>query len=154
MSQGRSRRTPPPTHGDAAHEPPAVPITFDQAVDIKSVPGDPVGRATLHARLRLICALGNTSSIARATGIHPESVRRYVAGDAPSLRFVSNLIEALSLSADWLLCGRGQTMLWPHAGRGASSKAPAQELELIRARLSEPLVRFPIPEAPGRDDAK
>lgn len=41
------------------------------------------------------------------TGTHPETVRRYMQGQSPSVEFVAALAGALSLSAEWLLTGRG-----------------------------------------------
>ncbi len=45
--------------------------------------------------------------IAERTGVHPETVRRYLAGMAPSLEFVVAVCREFKLSADWLLLDEG-----------------------------------------------
>jgi hypothetical protein len=41
------------------------------------------------------------------TDTHPETVRRYMQGQAPSVEFLASLCNALAINADWLLTGRG-----------------------------------------------
>ncbi len=58
---------------------------------------------------RLLAAVGDRTYrlIGEMTGTHPETVRRYLQGQAPSVEFVASLSSALGISADWLLTGRG-----------------------------------------------
>ena len=60
-----------------------------------------------HTRLNE--AGGNVSyrKLGRMTDTHPETVRRYMHGQAPSAIFLTNLCRALGISGDWLLTGRG-----------------------------------------------
>lgn len=70
-------------------------------------------RDGLHARLeRLVGGLSN-AEVARRTGVHSESVRRYRRGAEPSARFLAAVCEAFGVSGDWLLCGRGEISAGP-----------------------------------------
>lgn len=58
---------------------------------------------------RLKAAAGNRTyrKLGELTGTHPETVRRYVQGQSPSVEFVSALCTALGISGEWLLTGNG-----------------------------------------------
>lgn len=58
---------------------------------------------------RLLAAVGNRTyrHLGELTGTHPETVRRYLSGQAPSVEFVASLSRALNISAEWLLTGTG-----------------------------------------------
>ncbi len=62
---------------------------------------------TLHDRLNL--AIGDTSyrQIGSLTETHPETVRRYMNGHAPSATFLSNVARNFGISGEWLLTGNG-----------------------------------------------
>lgn len=63
--------------------------------------------STLHDRL--LSAVGDRScgQIARITRTHPETTRRYLRGQSPSVEFVIAFSEALNVNPTWLLTGRG-----------------------------------------------
>ena len=46
--------------------------------------------------------------IGELTKTHPETVRRYMQGQLPATDFIASLCEALNISGDWLLTGRGR----------------------------------------------
>ncbi len=76
----------------------------------------PPGRAALLRgvlwRIRGVCAGRTFSEIGKATGMDPETVRRQVRGlFNPRVEFVIALCLAYSISADWLLCGLGESGL-------------------------------------------
>lgn len=58
---------------------------------------------------RLLTAVGSRTyrHVGELTGTHPETVRRYLQGQAPSVEFVAALSKALNINADWILTGRG-----------------------------------------------
>ena len=64
-----------------------------------------------HDRLhdRLLTAVGDRTNrrIGDMTSTHPETVRRYLTGHAPSVDFISRLAHELGLNLNWLLTGRG-----------------------------------------------
>jgi hypothetical protein len=63
--------------------------------------------SAFHERLSL--AVGETSyrQIGTLTETHPETVRRYMQGQAPSAAFMTNLCRNLGISGEWLLSGQG-----------------------------------------------
>lgn len=50
---------------------------------------------------------GNKSEFSRVTGIPESTIRSYLAGNYPKLDKIAELCEALDVSADWLILGRG-----------------------------------------------
>ncbi len=106
----------------------------------------------LHNRLRLVCAESTYARIGRLTGTHPETVRRYVAGDAPSAAFVAALCKATLLSADWLLCQRGRPLAAEPA-LVAPPAPPEDDIGAIRATIAcwapgaQPVARAPAMHA-------
>lgn len=61
----------------------------------------------LHDRLNAAVGDRTYRHIGEMTQTHPETVRRYMQGQSPSVEFVAALATALGLSGDWLLTGRG-----------------------------------------------
>lgn len=62
---------------------------------------------TLHDRLSSVASGATYRSLAQLTETHPETVRRYMQGQSPSVEFLASVCRALSVNADWLLTGRG-----------------------------------------------
>ncbi len=89
----------------------------------------------LHDRLRLVCAGSTYARIGRLTGTHPETVRRYVAGDAPSAAFVTALCRATGLSSDWLLCQRGRPLA-AEPTLVAPPAPPEDDIAAVRATIA------------------
>ncbi|MCL4222315.1 MAG: helix-turn-helix transcriptional regulator [Phycisphaerales bacterium] len=63
--------------------------------------------ASLHERLTSVASGKTYRSIADLTATHPETVRRYLQGQSPSVEFLAALCRTLGINADWLLTGRG-----------------------------------------------
>jgi len=98
--------------------------------------------AELHTRLNKAAAGRSYRHISDLTGIHAETVRRYMQGQAPSAEFLSRFCEALELNADWLLIGRGPmgATFLPTASTGndttgESVHSIAASLERVTQRL-------------------
>lgn len=96
----------------------------------------------LHDRLLQIAGDRTYRALGDLTGQNPETVRRYMLGQAPSVEFLAALCTALGVSADWLLTGRGPAKtseVREHAIRDASPgdllMAVANTLEAISGRL-------------------
>lgn len=58
---------------------------------------------------RLQSALGDTtySQLGQLTDTHPETVRRYMNGHAPSAAFLSKVATEFGVSGEWLITGNG-----------------------------------------------
>lgn len=63
--------------------------------------------SALHDRLKIAAGDRSTKHLGELTATHPESVRRYMLGAAPSPEFLAALCRGLSINADWLLNGQG-----------------------------------------------
>ncbi len=59
----------------------------------------------LLGRLRVAAGNRKLSTIAALTGVHPETVRRYMTYGRPSLYFVVAMSRALEVPLDWLIHG-------------------------------------------------
>lgn len=81
--------------------------TFVYAVGMSTLSTPAAGTSAFHDRLNL--AVGDTSyrQLGSMTDTHPETVRRYMQGQAPSAAFLTNLCQSLGVSGEWLLSGQG-----------------------------------------------
>lgn len=66
-----------------------------------------VQHSPLHDRLRAIAGEHSYRRIGELTETHPETVRRYMQGQAPSAEFLTRVCEVFGVSGQWLLTGRG-----------------------------------------------
>tara|TARA_Y100001933_G_scaffold72643_1_gene74187 strand:+ start:476 stop:985 length:510 start_codon:yes stop_codon:yes gene_type:complete len=79
---------------------------------------------TLHDRLRIAAGERTYRQLGKLTDTHPESVRRYLQGQAPSVEFLTNFCASLELNGSWLLTGEGPMHgheVQPHALRTADT---------------------------------
>ena len=60
-----------------------------------------------HARLNEAVGSISYRKLGGLTDTHPETVRRYMQGQAPSATFLTNLCRILGVSGEWLLTGKG-----------------------------------------------
>ena len=96
----------------------------------------------VSARLRMVCESMRIAEVARRTGSHPETVRRYMSGHAASVSFLVRFCEVMDVSADWLLLGRGSPSALD-AVQEQLARASAQELcAALAARIEH---RSPAP---------
>lgn len=96
----------------------------------------------LHERLEAAAKGRTYRAIGDATGIHPETVRRYMQGQTPSVEFVTSLCTALDINVQWMLTGDGPMHAHEtrrHALREADPGellgAVAATLETLRERV-------------------
>lgn len=79
------------------------------------------------------------------TNTHPETVRRYLSGHAPSVDFVSRLSDSLGLNINWVLTGRGpmrQAEIKPHVLREANATDLLTHVALAIERLESRMERL------------
>lgn len=67
----------------------------------------PMAASALHERLSIIAGERSYRRLAELTNHNPETVRRYMHGQPPSVEFLASLCASLGVCADWLLTGRG-----------------------------------------------
>lgn len=101
-----------------------------------------VNTTPLHERLSILAGGRSFRNLGELTDTHPETVRRYMQGQAPSTEFLSALCKATGVSGEWLLTGRGpmkQSEARGHALREASAaellSALSNSLEALIARV-------------------
>lgn len=63
--------------------------------------------STLHDRLASAAQGLSYRRLAKLTNVHPETARRYMQGQSPSVEFITAFCEQLGVSAEWLLHGTG-----------------------------------------------
>jgi len=66
-----------------------------------------VSHSDLHARLTAVVGERTYRRVGELTGTHPETVRRYMQGQAPSAEFLVGVCRALGVNGNWLLTGQG-----------------------------------------------
>lgn len=81
----------------------------------------------LHDRLRTAIGKQTYKRVGDLTGTHPETVRRYLQGQSPSVEFLTSLCRATGINPTWLLAGQGPMRL-SEVRRHALQDADASEL--------------------------
>ncbi|MEQ8317372.1 MAG: hypothetical protein RIE77_07280 [Phycisphaerales bacterium] len=99
----------------------------------------------LHDRLQIAVGDRTFRRVGQITNTHPETVRRYLGGHAPSVDFVSRLSESLGLNINWVLTGRGpmrQAQVKPHVLREANATDLLTHVALAIERLESRMDRL------------
>jgi hypothetical protein len=98
--------------------------------------------SSLHHRIKAVVGQRSFREVADLTSTHPETVRRYVQGQAPSVEFLTALCEKMKVNSSWLLTGQGpmhQVEVRTHVLREANASellaAVAHTLELLVERV-------------------
>jgi len=79
---------------------------------------------------------GNKTSMVKALGLTTMVISRVVSGQRPpGSRLLRSIIERLSVSADWLLHGRGEPLPGTAAGSGTAGRTPVLKT-LLPGRLT------------------
>ena len=74
--------------------------------EVEAVPQD-----SLHDRMNSAAGSRTYRKLAELTRTHPETVRRYMQGQAPSVEFLMSMCTALGISGEWMLTGNGPMLL-------------------------------------------
>ena len=99
----------------------------------------------LHDRLLQAAGDRTLRRVGELTNTHPETVRRYLNGHAPSVDFVSRLADALGLNLNWILTGRGPMRMAevkPHVLRDANATDLFTHVALAIERLETKVDRL------------
>ena len=89
----------------------------------------------MHGRILRVCGERSTRTVGSLVDMSPETVRRILRGQRPRVEFLINLSQAMEISGDWLLTGRG---LMHTKDQVAAALQQASELQLwaeLGARL-------------------
>lgn len=102
----------------------------------------PMTSTAFHDRLQNAAGELSYRQLGDMTDTHPETVRRYMQGQAPSAAFITNLCHAKGISGQWLLSGQGPMRvkdLTTHALKGA---APDELMGAVANIISELIERM------------
>lgn len=98
--------------------------------------------SALHERLHAVAGQLTYRRLGELTNTHPETVRRYMQGQAPSAEFLAGVCVNLAVSGEWILTGRGPMRsgdVRAHALREANAAdllgAVAATLEKLHERV-------------------
>ena len=89
----------------------------------------------LHERLSSAVENRSYRQIGDLTGTHPETVRRYMQGQAPSAEFLAGVCGSMGISAEWLLLGKGPKLTADIRGHALSEATSADLLTAISQTL-------------------
>lgn len=89
----------------------------------------------MHRRLEAALDGKTYRWISRATGIHPETVRRYMQGQSPSIEFVSSVCSQLQINPQWLLTGEGPMRRDDVRAHHLAQADPSELMSAIAATL-------------------
>ncbi len=86
---------------------------------------------------RLLASVGDRTyrRVGELTNTHPETVRRYLQGQSPSVDFVMSLCSALSISGQWLLTGEGPMSAADAKAHALQQANPGELLSAIAGTL-------------------
>ena len=76
--------------------------------DGRAMEGDSLEERAVHKRLVALLGDRKVNAVASDLRVNRESVRRYLRGASPSVTFLQRVCIVYGVSADWLLCGRGE----------------------------------------------
>jgi hypothetical protein len=98
--------------------------------------------STFHERLNDSAGKVSYRRLGKLTDTHPETVRRYMQGKMPSALYIQSFCDAMGISGDWLLTGKGprhrndvRTYALKHADASELLNAIAETLAALTARV-------------------
>jgi hypothetical protein len=116
-------------------------MTHDQSIhnaeDKQAFNADAIGRGTFHDRLLEAAGEISYRKLGRLTDTHPETVRRYMQGQAPSATFLTNMCHVMGISGEWLLTGRGPMKCSEMRTHALSHADPSELLTAVANTLTD-----------------
>lgn len=95
----------------------------------------------LTQRLRSLVGARSFREIGELTDTHPETVRRYLSGQAPSVEFLAAMCRAFSVTGEWLLTGQGPMRRGEVKGQALREASATELLTAIAATLERLIER-------------
>jgi transcriptional regulator with XRE-family HTH domain len=100
-----------------------------------------VSNSTLHDRLAIAAGSRTYKQLSDLTGTHPETVRRYMLGQSPSVDFLASLCNGMEINASWLLTGRGPMRVEDLRTETLSQADPSELLNAVADTMNDLLDR-------------
>ncbi len=95
------------------------------------------GQTNFHGRLNEAAGDVSFRKLGRLTDTHPETVRRYMQGQAPSATFLTNLCKVLGISGEWLLTGRGPMKCTDMRSHALNQADPSELMTAVANTLTD-----------------
>ena len=92
-------------------------------------------QSPIHERLVTVAGERTNRRLAELTNTNPETVRRYMQGNTPSVEFLSAVCKSLAISGDWLLTGRGPMKLDEVKTESLKQADPSELLSAMAGNL-------------------
>ena len=89
--------------------------------------------SAIRQRLKQVLGRESNTSVAKRTGFHPETVRRYRLTGEMKSSFVAAVALQYEVNADWILTGRGSPKITLH-----DETMVAEYLRVLAAQLEQP----------------
>lgn len=89
----------------------------------------------LHERMLIAVGDRTYRLVGELTHTHPETVRRYLQGQAPNVDFVTALCDAMDFNPDWLLRGTGPMRSADALSESLKSASPSELMQSIGTAL-------------------
>lgn len=86
---------------------------------------------SFHERMHLAAGGRSCGLVAKLTHTHPETTRRYLRGQMPSVEFIAAFADGVGVNLEWLIAGRG-LMNRPES----QPTVPASILEVVDRSIS------------------
>ncbi len=100
-------------------------------------------RAAFALRLKRAIGEQTIADFARLIDWHPETVRRYLAGDTrPPAEFLAKICQSLDISPDWLLLGNGPMLRRERDATALDAASLGQVLEQLQEFIESPRPRM------------
>jgi len=90
-----------------------------------------------HARLNEAAGRVSYRKLGGLTDTHPETVRRYMQGQAPSATFLTNMCRVLGISGEWLLTGRGPMKVSQIKSHALGQADPSELMTAVANTLTD-----------------
>lgn len=94
-------------------------------------------RSAFHERLNDAAGEISYRKLGRLTDTHPETVRRYMQGQAPSATFLTNLCRVMGISGEWLLTGHGPMKCSDMRTHALSQADPSELLTAVANTMTD-----------------
>ncbi len=123
------------------------------AMDEHTMDATPTQQSSPELQSRLASAVGSRTcrEIGELTGVHAESVRRYLQGRSPSAEFLVELCRSLKLNGHWLLTGEGPMFAGEITPRALDSAEPPALLQSLATSLSRWMDKAALSGRPAPD---
>lgn len=115
----------------------------DQTSSAATIPASPtddseaVNPMDFHDRLTMAAGQVSYRKLGTLTETHPETVRRYMQGHAPSASFLTNLCRVLGISGEWMLTGRGPMKVAQMKSHALNQADPSELMTAVANTLTD-----------------